>query len=435
MPRIALTSRFCQSQQRVPAQGRTDFHDAIAPGLALRVTAKGHKSFVLVARFPGSENPTRRLLGRFMPEPKATIAGTTVSFDEATVLLHGKILTLEEARQKARIWLALIQKGLDPGIEAERQRTAALRVQRHAFQTVAEEFLRRAVKGPAFCELERLAADLMKAEPGLKANAALRRVMLDMAHVELVAKSKKQGLVKKLEHDSRCRPFIKRWGRRPIADIRGEDVAAAIREIADRGTPEQARSVFETLRRLFNWAVGTNEFGLTASPMVGLRPTDLIGKKNIKDRILTDEELRAVWRACEQMGHPYGPCIRMLILSGQRLREVADAPWAEFDIPGKLWVIDGGRMKGDHGAQTVPLADDALTLLKGLPRFVAGEFPFSTSGRKPVNGWSVAKNRIDQISGVTGWTFHDLRRTMRSHLSALPIEEHVREMMIGQTAR
>jgi integrase len=428
MPRIALTSRFCQSPQRVPVKGRTDFHDAIAPGLALRVTAKGHRSFVLVARFPGSENPTRRLLGRFMPEPKASPGGTTVSSDEAAVVLEGKVLTLEEARQKARIWLALIQKGLDPGIEAERQRAAALWVQRHTFGSVAEEFLRRAVKGPAYCELERLAAETL---PSLKASAALRRVMADPAHSELVARSRREGLVKKAEHDSRCRPFIKRWGRRPIGDIRGEDVAAAIREIADRGAPEQARSVFESLRRLFNWAVGTNEVGLTASPMVGLRPTDLIGRKNIKDRILNDDELRAVWAAADKIGHPYGPTVKMLVLSGQRLREVAEAPWSEFDLARAVWTIDGSRMKGDHGAQLVPLARDAVALLGGIPRFVGGAFPFSTTGSRPVNGWSVNKNKIDELSGVKDWTFHDLRRTMRSHLSALPIEEHVREMMIG----
>lgn len=427
MPRVVLTDKFCKSAQRVPARGRLDHHDAIVPGLSLRVTPTGHRSFVLITRFPGSTNATRRLLGAFMPEDAA--GQNPASGEIADLLLDGRsALTLSQARRKARAWLAMVQRGADPAIEAERRRAAATRQRRHTFEAVAEEFLRRAVKGPAYCELERLASETL---PSLKASAALRRVMADPTRATLVAKSRREGLVKKAEHDSRCRPFIKRWARRPIADIRGEDVAAAIREIADRGAPEQARSVFETLRRLFNWAVGTNEFGLTASPMVGLRPTDLIGKKNIKDRILNDDELRSVWAAAEKIGHPYGPTVKMLILSGQRLREVAEAPWAEFDLDGAVWTIDGSRMKGDHGAQVVPLARDAVALLRRIPRFAGGTFPFSTTGSRPVNGWSVNKNKIDELSGVKDWTFHDLRRTMRSHLSALPIEEHVREMMIG----
>ena len=433
MARVNLTDKFCRSPQRVPAAGRVDYHDGLVPGLALRVTDKGHRSFVLVARFPAApKNPTRRRLGDFFPEPKSDADEDPTSAEAVPVLLEGNTLTLEQARQKARLWIALVQKGVDPKVEKERRRAAALRTQKATFGHVAEQFLRRYVKGPAYCELERLAAELRKTDPRLKPTAALRQVMSDPIHAPLVAKSKKEGLVKKASAESIVtREFVARWGRRPITDIVPQECAAAIREIVERGTPEQARSGFEWLRRLFAWSIGVNEFGLTVSPVATLRPSDLIGRKLAKDRILTDEELRAVWRACEQMGHPYGPCIRMLILSGQRLREVADAPWAELDIASKLWTIDGGRMKGDHGAQTVPLADDAVALLKGLPRFAGGEFAFSTNGRKPVNGWSVAKHRIDQLSGVTGWTFHDLRRTMRSHLSALPIEEHVREMMIG----
>ena len=190
-------------------------------------------------------------------------------------------------------------------------------------------------------------------------------------------------------------------------------------------------ATYEWLRRLYTWAIGTNEFGVVVSPVANLRPTDLIGRKVQKDRILSNEELRAVWDACEQMGHPYGPCVRALILTGQRLTEVSEAPWSEFDLEAAIWVIAADRMKGDHGAQLVPLSPDTLALLKALPRFVGGQFAFSTNGRRAVNGWSKAKARLDALCGVKDWTLHDLRRTMRSHLSALVIEEHVREIMIG----
>jgi integrase len=79
----------------------------------------------------------------------------------------------------------------------------------------------------------------------------------------------------------------------------------------------------------------------------------------------------------------------------------------------------------------VPLAPDALGLLRALPRF-AGDFVFTTtSGAKPVNGFPKTKERLDKLSGVSGWVLHDLRRTMRTSLSALSIEDRVREQMIA----
>ena len=68
---------------------------------------------------------------------------------------------------------------------------------------------------------------------------------------------------------------------------------------------------------------------MTSSPVASLRPADLIGRRESRDRVLTDLELRAVWDAADGMGFPYGPLIRLLILTGQREREVADMGWSE----------------------------------------------------------------------------------------------------------
>ena len=104
--------------------------------------------------------------------------------------------------------------------------------------------------------------------------------MADPANRDLVAKSKKEGLVKKLTGDSIIRTeFIKKWRMRPVTEILPQECAAAIRAIVDRGAPEQARTAFEWLRRVFSWAIGTNEFGITVSPVATLRPADLIGPK------------------------------------------------------------------------------------------------------------------------------------------------------------
>src|ERR1700730_13759836 len=99
--RTNLTDRFIKSRQPAPAGRRDEYQDAIVPGLALRVTATGHKSFVLIARFPTHpKNPTRRAIGRY------------------------GAVGLEDARARARQWLEWIERGVDPAVEEARQAAA-----------------------------------------------------------------------------------------------------------------------------------------------------------------------------------------------------------------------------------------------------------------------------------------------------------------------
>jgi integrase len=210
-----------------------------------------------------------------------------------------------------------------------------------------------------------------------------------------------------------------------------EEVAAAIRAIVKRGSPYQAHNALGYIRTLYNWAIGTHQFGIVSSPVERLKPKALIGERKARERILTDDELRAVWNAAEAMGYPYGPLFRVLILTGQRLREIADMSWPEVDLDKRLLTIPAGRMKGG-AAHAVPLTAKVVEILAQLPRFTAGDCVFSTTaGQKPVNGFSKAKARIDQLSSVSDWVIHDLRRTMRTHLSALPVQDLVRELTIA----
>lgn len=199
--------------------------------------------------------------------------------------------------------------------------------------------------------------------------------------------------------------------------------------IAKRGR-YQAFNSLAYLRHLFSWVIGTHEFGLVASPVANLRPRDLIGKREARERVLADDELRAVWDAAGVAGYPFGVLIWLLILTGQRVSELAEMAWSEVDLDKALWTVPALRMKGNR-AHVVPLAPSALSLIKGLPRF-AGPFMFTTTaGVRPVSGFSKAKARIDRLSGVANWRLHDLRRTMRTHLSALPVQDIVRELVIA----
>jgi integrase len=362
--RSRLTDRGIRAMKPAPKGKQDDHRDSLVPGLAVRVTDKGTKTFTLMGRFPLRPDVyTRRWLGDV------------------------GVMTLDQARQTAREWQLLIAKGIDPAIEAERQRAAQARQQAHSFASVAADFLDQ--------------------------------------HGRKLAKIK----------DCRStieREFVKRWGSRPVIEITSLEVASAIRIIAQRA-PGQARSAFAYLRKMYRWAAGTGLYGVEASPTDRLKAIELIGRAEPRDRVLADAELRVVWDAAGAMGYAYGPCVRMLVLTGQRLTEVSEMSWREVDLDRALWTIPAARMKAKV-AHEVPLAPQALALLRSLPRFAGGDFVFSTTGgRTPINGFSVGKARLDRLAqgALPAWVFHDLRRTMRTHLSALPVQDIVRELVIG----
>ncbi len=360
-PRKVLTDRYIKTRPAAPKGERVDHRDVIVPGLVLRVTDRGHKSFTLRARYPlQPKNPTRRALGDYPALP------------------------LDQARDKARAWIELIQKGIDPKVEEERRKAASRRLQANTFAAVASDFLdQHAIKLAKSVEVERI----IKGE------------------------------------------FVKRWATRPITEIEKIEVSKAILAIVKRGAPYQARNSFAILRKLFNWAIGQGLYGIETSPLERLSVNELCGASEARERILTDTELRALWNAAGEMGYPYGPVFRMLIMTGQRLTEISEMSWPE--ISSDMLTIPAPRMKGDR-AHEVPLAPAASAVLESLPRWTAGDFVFTTTaGRKPINGFSKAKVRIDKLSGVTGWKIHDLRRTMRTHLSALPVQDLVRELVIA----
>jgi integrase len=357
--------------------------DDQVPGHGVRVMPTGRRTFVLTARYPaGSGNPVPRALGAY-----------------------GE-LTLEQAREKARQWRNLIGRGIDPQIQVERERQTALRKQRTTFAAVAEDFIR----------------DKLPAE--------------------------RKG--REVERDIR-REFLPLWSKRPITEITALDVRNLVKTVVDRGATYQAHNLLTTARRLFSWAIDQQVYGLDASPCDRLRPKAIVGKRLARKRILDDDELRALWRAAGRLGYPYGKLFCMLALTGQRKSEVAEARWTEFDLAQKLWTIPPERMKAD-AAHVVPLTDDVMAVLKALPRFKRGDHLFSTDfGAKPVNGFSKAKTRLDRhmlrswraIGRINGkdrrkaqippFVIHDIRRTMRTGLSALPVPDLVRELVIAHT--
>jgi len=234
------------------------------------------------------------------------------------------------------------------------------------------------------------------------------------------------------------RELVPHWGDKPLIAITRADALERIEALVDAEKPEAARRLFEIGRRFFNWAIARGTYGIERSPFAQLRPKDIVGEKKPRTRILRDDELRALWLAAGKLGYPFGPMIHLLALTGQRRNEVAEASWREIEIDKALWTIPPERMKAD-AAHVVPLAPAAVAILKSLPRF-EGDFLFTSGdGRKPVSGYSKMKRRLDALmlaelqTAFEPFTLHDIRRTMRTHLSALPVTDLVRELCIAHT--
>jgi len=372
-------------------RGTYDRMDPLLPGFGVRVSEAGRKTFMLAARYPGSASYVRRAIGVF------------------------GAMSLEKARAKARAWLELIAKGIDPVADEERLKIEAQRKRENSFRAVAEAYVAQAVIGP---------------DPDRP-------------------RQRKGGEVQRNVE----KEFVSIWGGRPIADITSDDVEIAIQAVVNRGSPGQARNLLGIVKTLFAWAARQKRFGLKISPCGDLKAKHLIGPKASTDRILSDTEIAAFWRSVGRLGYPYGPAYKMLLLSGLRLNECADATWGELDLKEKLWTIPKERMKGTAErarAHTVPLTDEMLSIIGELPRFKAGDYLFSTTaGRKPVYLSDKIKRKLDRrmlrslraLARLRGedpanvkldpWTNHDLRRTLRSGLSRLRIDHDVKEALLA----
>jgi integrase len=227
------------------------------------------------------------------------------------------------------------------------------------------------------------------------------------------------------------------WGSRSIAEITRGDVLDRVEHLIDAGKPEAARRLFAIIRRLFNWVIARGVHGIDRSPCDRLRPADIIGRKPSRSRILSDDELRELWRATERIGYPFGSMLRLLLLSGLRCREISDARWTELDLGKAVFTIPKERMKGGV-AHVVPLTAEMTAIINALPRIDGNECLFTSGlvGDRPISGFAEMKKRLDRLMGtaMTGpWVLHDIRRTFRTRLSRLPVPEGdlVRELMMA----
>jgi integrase len=226
--------------------------------------------------------------------------------------------------------------------------------------------------------------------------------------------------------------LLARWSGRASPEIAQRDIRLMVKQIAERDGPSAARAALSAASGIFGWALIHETHGVEANPAQGLRPSKLLGREQSRDRILSDQELAAVWRASESLGDPIEHWVKLLILTGQRRSEVAGLSWGEVDRDAALLNIPASRMKGNL-PHIVPLSAAAKAIIDDLPK-QAGDYLFSTNdGFSPFNGFLRSKEKLDRLlpDDLAHWTFHDLRRTCRSNLGKLGINLVVAELVLG----
>jgi integrase len=241
------------------------------------------------------------------------------------------------------------------------------------------------------------------------------------------------------------REIVGAWEGRRLGEITRADIHNLLDQIVDRPAPILANRTLAAFRRVCNWAIGRGI--IEASPCDRVKAPIV---ETSRDRVLSDDEIRLAWKAFDKIGWPFGPLVKLLLLTGARRDEIGQGTWAEIDLKARTWTIAKERSKNGL-AHEIPLSDAALEILQFLPR-VAGSkgYVFTTNGETPVSGFSRAKEQIDRamiealraaaqergddpdkVETPERWTLHDLRRTAASGMAGLGIAPHVVEAVLN----
>ena len=187
----------------------------------------------------------------------------------------------------------------------------------------------------------------------------------------------------------------------PMRELTQEAIMKKLSRLEE--TPAEYIHAFVVLRAFFNWSYRRSY--LDESPLARMT----VGQYNERDRTLTDEELKKVWNAATGK---FGRIVKQLILTGQRRGEIVayDPAWKEKDtITFPAWLTKNNR------THTFPIGPMTEALI----------------GDNSWKGWSNAKAQLDKRSGVTGWTLHDLRRTLRTKWAELGIPREIAKKYIN----
>ena len=215
-------------------------------------------------------------------------------------------------------------------------------------------------------------------------------------------------------------------GNRVVEDIRRADIVELLDELEHkRGLRQTTNRVRETLLAFFEYAVEREL--IEENPVARTKRRKV---ENQRQRVLSGDEIKALWDGLDNLPAPIPAFVRTLMLTGCRRENARTMRWAELDLGNRVWTIPGSKSKSARPYE-IPLSRPMVAMLERLER--NGPYVFTRDGQRPIAGMADSKARLDSASGVTGWRMHDLRRTLRTGLARLGIVEEIAERAIGHS--
>lgn len=354
-------------------------------GFGLKVTPAGGKIYVFQYR---------------MPRPG--FASSTAP-ERYTIGKHGKV-TPDQARAKAKILAGMVADGTNPK-KAEADLLAEVEAEKAA----------KAQKAKLENELAfwRLADDWLDHYENEK-----RRRASSVSQAKLVV-------------NNHLKPVL---GATPVPHITRANMQMIIDAVPSHQRAMR-RNVFAYSSVLFGW--------MRRRGHIEHNPIEFIDKPEApasRDRVLSDSELKAIWNASYAIAKPFGPFIRLLILTIQRRGEVAAMNWTELDRKTAVWTIPADRAKNGV-AHIVHLSKPAiveLDALAGGTEWPKAGYVLTTTGRTPISGISKAKRALDlkvaEEMEMPAWRLHDLRRTGATRLQKQGVRFEVTEAVLNHVS-
>jgi integrase len=206
-----------------------------------------------------------------------------------------------------------------------------------------------------------------------------------------------------------------------LTEIDRRTIAVLLGQIETASGPIARNRLRSSLSSFFAWAI---QEGLTeTNPVQGTGKAD---GENSRDRVLTQDELRKLWRNLGE--DKFSDIVRLLLLTGQRRGEISALAWSEVDLAKGMIILPPARTKNNRQHE-LPLSRQALAIIERQPRRNSSNFLFSD--KQGYKDWDTAKTKLDERLRIAPWRLHDLRRTCATQLGELGVQPHHIEAILN----
>ena len=216
-----------------------------------------------------------------------------------------------------------------------------------------------------------------------------------------------------------------------IDKVTRRDVAACLIRIKRERSPIVAGMARAKLSAFFVWCL--RQGFAESNPTIG---TDAGKRGTPRERVLSDVELAAIWKAAVEIGGDYGAIVQLLLLTGCRRAEIGGMAWSELDLdaPDPTWTLPRERSK-NHRALVLPVMPMMRAIIETVPRMAMRDQLFGARARSGFENWGEGKARLDRAAGLAvEWNLHDIRRTVATRTADIGVLPHVIEAVLNHVS-